>query len=98
VAASTLGQALLAAGDADAAAAALREAQQLYAERQKIRTPDRIDVDDALRRATAAASHSSTPATVSTTSTSTSTSTSTRADAAAMAASAPIEVAVPPVR
>ena len=55
VAAATLGQVLLAAGRADDAAAVLRDAQQLYAEGQTFLTPDRIDVDNALRRATAAA-------------------------------------------
>ncbi len=54
-AAATLGEVLLAAGRADDAAAALRDAQQLYAEGQMFLTPDRIDVDNALRRATAAA-------------------------------------------
>ncbi len=51
VALSTLGQALLAAGRRAEAATALREAQQLFAERQALPTPDRIDVDHALQRA-----------------------------------------------
>ena len=48
VAESTLGQVLFAAGRPDDAAAPLREAQRLFAERQATLTPDRIDVDNTL--------------------------------------------------
>ena len=63
VAASTLGQVLLAAGSPADAVIALREAQQLFDARQKIPTPDRIDVDNALLRATAGLASEPQPAT-----------------------------------
>jgi hypothetical protein len=63
LAASTLGQVLLAAASPADAVIALREAQQLFEARQKIPTPDRIDVDNALLRATAALSSEPQPLT-----------------------------------
>ncbi|MEO8922751.1 MAG: hypothetical protein ABI330_07985 [Caldimonas sp.] len=55
VASSTLGQVLLVAGRPAEALPALRDAQKLFSERQKIVTPDRAEVDRALQAATAAA-------------------------------------------
>lgn len=61
VAASTLGQVLLAGGRREEALTALREAQQLFTERQHALTPDHIDVDEAMRRAASPTSAASAP-------------------------------------